>query len=87
MPSSDSQKLSSSKSPSKSLSSDSQNSIAYDSEFKGLPLTKETLVRHNEAMEKEFMQQHRFVLSSFFTFKLDKVNKKEGRHLFLIAGS
>ena len=64
MPSSDSQKLSSSKSNSKSRSSDdSQNSLAgYDPDFKGLPLTKEMLGRHNEAMEKEFMQQHRCAL-------------------------
>ena len=57
LPSSDSQKLSSSKS--NSNSTDSQNGTSYDAEFKGLPLTKETLGRHNEEMEKEFMQQHR----------------------------
>ena len=65
LPSSDSQKLSSSKSNSNSNSNstDSRNGgggMSYDlAGFKGLPLTKETLGRHNEEMEKEFMQQHR----------------------------
>lgn len=61
LPSTDSQKLSSSKSNSNSNShsTDSQNGMLYDVGFKGLPLTKETLGRHNEEMEKEFMQQHR----------------------------
>ncbi len=62
LPSTDSQKLSSSKSNSNSNShsTDSQNGMLYDAGFKGLPLTKETLGRHNEEMEKEFMQQHRY---------------------------
>ena len=49
-------------SQSKSNSTGSQNDMSStDAEFKGLPLTKEILGRHNEEMEKEFMQQHRLV--------------------------
>jgi hypothetical protein len=50
-------------SQSKSNSTGSQNNdmSSTDAEFKGLPLTKEILGRHNEEMEKEFMQQHRLV--------------------------
>lgn len=61
LPSTDSQKLSSSQSISNSHSNstDSQNGMSYEAGYKGLPLTKETLGRHNEEMEKEFMQQHR----------------------------
>ncbi|KAK4020172.1 period circadian protein [Daphnia magna] len=61
LPSTDSQKLSSSNSNSisHSRSTDSQNGMPYEPGFKGLPLTKEAMARHNEEMEKEFMQQHR----------------------------
>jgi len=53
-------------SQSKSNSTGSQNNdmSSTDAEFKGLPLTKEILGRHNEEMEKEFMQQHRLVLNN-----------------------
>lgn len=62
LPSTDSQKLSSSNSNSisHSRSTDSQNGMPYEPGFKGLPLTKEAMARHNEEMEKEFMQQHRY---------------------------
>jgi period circadian protein len=62
LPSTDSQKLSSSNSNSisNSRSTDSQNGMPYEAGFKGLPLTKEAMARHNEEMEKEFMQQHRY---------------------------
>lgn len=55
MPSTDSQKLSSSI----SRSTDSQNGTSSDQDFKGMPLTKEVLGRHNQVMEKEFMQLHK----------------------------
>jgi len=61
MPSSDSQKLSSSKSNSNSRSTDSQNDGSFDPDYIKLPLTKEVLGRHNEEMENKFMQQHRLV--------------------------
>ena len=37
-----------------------QNGMPYEAGFNGLPLTKEAMARHNEEMEKEFMQQHRY---------------------------
>lgn len=55
LPSSDSQKLSSSI----SHSTDSQNGGLSDQDYKGQPLTKEVLGRHDEIMEKEFMQLHK----------------------------
>ena len=73
LPSTDSQKLSSSQS--NSNSTDSQNGMAYDPDFKGLPVTKEILGRHNEEMEKEFMQQHRYI--SFFNSIDFSTNRKQ----------
>lgn len=62
---SNSQSNSNSKTQSQSNSTGSQNNdmSSTDAEFKGLPLTKEILGRHNEEMEKEFMQQHRLVFN------------------------